>query len=178
MSVRLSALLGVLAFDLFRVRRKVTLANLERAFGESMSPAGRKSVGRRSYINFAKSMVEFASLRRIDAARLRGLVELEGREHVEAALAKGNGIIIVTGHFGSWEFLGAAAVAHGFEVDFLVGEQSNIMVDELMNDLRSSAGIGVIPRSVAARGIFRPGRMRRCGPWRWETPAPRPAGAG
>ncbi len=153
-SVRLAAILGIIAFDIVRIRRKVSLENLQKAFGDLYSMKERRRIGRRSYINFAKSMVEFASLNKPDRERLVELVTLKGRHHVDEALNRGKGIVVVTGHFGSWEFLGAAAVAHGFDVDFLVGEQGNKSVDDLMNDLRKRAGIGIISRGVAARGIF------------------------
>ena len=153
-SVRLAAILGIIAFDIVRIRRKVSLENLQKAFGDLYSMKERRRIGRRSYINFAKSMVEFASLNKPDRERLVELVTLKGRHHVDEALNRGKGIVVVTGHFGSWEFLGAAAVAHGFDVDFLVGEQGNKSVDDLMNNLRKRAGIGIISRGVAARGIF------------------------
>jgi len=156
------ALLGVLAFDVVRIRRGVTLENLGRAFGDAMPPAQRIRVGRRSYINFAKSMIEFSAIGRLGSERLRALVAVRGREHIDAALARGRGAVVVTGHFGSWELLGAAAVAHGMPADFLVGEQSNKSIDELMNGLRSAAGIGIIARGIAARGVFaslKAGRM-------------------
>lgn len=154
-SVRMSSVLGVIAFDLFRIRRRVTLDNLRRAFPDSFPEAERVKIGRRSYINFAKSMVEFASLGRISREVLRETVRIRGMENLDEALSHGRGAVVVTGHFGSWEFLGAAAVAHGVPADFLVGEQANRLVDDTMNDLRRKAGIGIIPRGVAARGIFK-----------------------
>jgi len=161
-SVRLSSLLGILAFDIFRIRREVSLENIGRAFGDSMPYRIRIKTVRRSYINFAKSMVEFASLQRPNQERLLNLVSITGRENIDEALAMGRGVVVVTGHFGSWEFLGAAAVARGFPVEFLVGEQSNTLVDDLMNGLRAKAGIGIISRGAGARGIFgslKKGRM-------------------
>jgi KDO2-lipid IV(A) lauroyltransferase len=154
LAVKLGGLLGRFAFDIVRIRREVTLDNIAAAFGERYTAAERRSIGRRSYVNFAKSMVEFASLDRLDAGRLRSIVRLEGREHIDATLERGRGAVVVTGHFGSWELLGAATVAHGYTVDFLVGEQSNSLVDQLMNDLRVTSGIGIIARGVAARGVF------------------------
>lgn len=153
-SVQAGGALGIIAFDLLRIRRRVTLANLERAFGGDLSAAQRVRIARRSYVNFAKSMIEFASLGRLGRERLLELVRITGRENIDRALAGGRGVIGITGHFGSWELLGAAAVAHGLPADFLVGEQSNSLVDGLMNDLRRSAGIGIIARGVAARGVF------------------------
>ena len=154
LSVKLGGLLGIVAFDIVRIRRRVTLDNLSRALGHRFGERERVRIGRRSYINFAKSMVEFASLGRLKPDTLRRLVTLHGREHLDGVLSRGRGAVIVTGHFGSWELLGAAAVAHGFPADFLVGEQSNRLVDDLMNRLRSSAGIGIIARGIAARGVF------------------------
>lgn len=154
LSVRLGGLLGNLAFDVFRIRRSVTLENLERAFGSRFSERERIAIGRRSYINFAKSMVEFASIGRLKRETLRSLVTFHRGESLDEGLGGGRGIIVVTGHFGSWELLGAATVAYGYEADFLVGEQSNTLVDNLMNDLRRKAGIGTISRGIAARGVF------------------------
>lgn len=152
--MKLGGLLGLFAFDVVRIRRKVTLENLATAFGERYTASERRRIGRRSYANFAKSMIEFASLDRLDSGRLRDMVRMEGREHLDTALERGRGVVAVTGHFGSWELLGAATVAHGYGADFLVGEQSNRLVDGMMNDLRMASGIGIIARGVAARGVF------------------------
>ena len=153
-SIKAGGLVGAFAFDVVRIRRRVTLDNLERAFGDTIVEAERVRIGRRSYVNFAKSMVELASLRRLNAEKLRNLVRMHGREHLDAALAEGKGLIGVTGHFGSWELLGASAVAHGIPVDFIVADQTNSLVDEYIKGLRRSAGIGVIAKGIAVRGVF------------------------
>ncbi len=148
-------LLGILAFDIFRIRRKVTLENLGRALGGEMGPEERIEVARRSYINFAKSVIEFAAMGHLKEKDYRKLVTFRGLENIETHLSGGDGIMVVAGHFGSWELMGAASAAAGYPVDFLVGEQSNSMVNNLMNRLRSSAGIGIIEMGAAARGIFK-----------------------
>jgi KDO2-lipid IV(A) lauroyltransferase len=61
----------------------------------------------------------------------------------------------VAGHFGSWELMGAAVSQRGYPLDFLVGEQHNLLVDNLMNDYRRSMGIGIIKMGVAAKGIMK-----------------------
>ncbi len=153
-SVKAVGLLGALAFDLFRIRRAVTLENIERAFGGTIDKSERVRIGRRSYVNFAKSMAEFAIMGRLSRTALNRLVRFEGAEHFDAALSHGKGIIAVTGHFGSWELFGAAAAACGYPIDFLVGDQTNKLVDNLMNGIRNDAGIGIIARGIAARGVF------------------------
>jgi len=161
MSVKLGGFLGVVAFDIFRIRRCVTLENLQRAFGEKFDAREKVRIARRSYVNFAKSMVEFASLGRLRSEDYLKIVRIVGGENLRDPIAQGRGIIIVTGHFGSWELLGAGAVAHGFPADFLVGEQTNTLVNNCMNDLRRGAGIGIIERGIAARGVFESLKKRR-----------------
>ena len=153
-SIKVGGLVGAFAFDVVRIRRRVTLDNLDRALGDDLSDAGKVRTGRRSYANFTKSMVELASLRRLSTGRLGELVRIHGMEHMDAALAEGIGVLVVTGHFGSWEMLGASGVAHGIPVDFIVGEQTNNLVDDYINGLRRSAGIGVIPKGISVRGVF------------------------
>jgi KDO2-lipid IV(A) lauroyltransferase len=153
-SVKLGGVLGIVAFDVVRIRRRVTLANLDRAFGDSRCANEKVRIGRASYVNFAKSIIEFASLGRLKKEDYPKIVRFEGIKHLQGPVARGHGVIAVTGHFGSWELLGASAAAYGLPIDFLVGEQANSLVNDLMNDLRRSAGIGIIERGVAARGVF------------------------
>jgi len=153
-SVKLGGTLGVLGFDIFCIRRRVTLANLDRAFGGRFTAKEKIGIARRSYVNFAKSIVEFASLGRLKREDYLRLVRFDGIEHLREPLARGHGVVAVTGHFGSWELLGAGVAACDLPVDFLVGEQTNSLVNDVMNDLRRRAGIGIIERGIAARGVF------------------------
>jgi KDO2-lipid IV(A) lauroyltransferase len=99
-------------------------------------------------------MAELACLRRLDRERLKGLIRMHGIEHLEKAHSEGKGVIVSAGHFGSWELLGAAGAAHGYPADFIVGEQTNSLVDDYINGIRRGAGIGVIPKGIALRGVF------------------------
>jgi len=153
-SVKLGGLLGLAGFDVFRIRRRVSLENLDRAFSGRFTARERTAIARRSYVNFAKSIVEFASLGRIKKGEYGRIVRVSGFEHLAGPLESGHGVVAVTGHFGSWELLGAGIAARDLPVDFLVGEQSNSLVNDTMNGLRRAAGIGIIERGVAARGVF------------------------
>jgi Kdo2-lipid IVA lauroyltransferase/acyltransferase len=153
-SIRLGGTLGLFFFDVVRMRRRVTLENLDRAFGDTLDAREKIRIGRASYVNFAKSIIEFASLVRLGKEDYPRIVRFRGIENLRDPVARGRGVIAVTGHFGSWELLGGAVASRGLPADFLVGEQQNSLVNDLMNDLRRSAGIGIIERGVAARGVF------------------------
>jgi KDO2-lipid IV(A) lauroyltransferase len=153
LALAIGSSLGWLAFDVFRVRRKVTMINLRNSLGVQQDDL--VGIGRRAYKNFGKSMVEYSLFPSLSRQRVLDMVELEGAENFDQALARGRGAIVVAGHFGSWELMGAAVAQMGYPVDFLVGEQHNLLVDGMMNDFRRSMGIGIIKMGAAAKGIIR-----------------------
>ena len=150
----LGRLLGFLAFSLFRIRREVTLGQLKAVFGKEYSERERVAIGRRAYENFAMTVVEFSRFPVCSPGEILEMVEMEGREHLDRALEGGKGAILVAGHFGNWELMGAALRAAGYPVNFLVGRQHNGLVDRRMNEYRRMMDIGIIPRGIALRGVI------------------------
>ena len=69
--------------------------------GDELSAAAAQQVTREWFRLFSCEAVDVKRLRH-GARPLRRLVEIRGREHLEAALAAGKGAILCTGHFGSY----------------------------------------------------------------------------
>ncbi len=147
--------LGWTAFHLIKVRRKVLIENLVASFDGEFTRKQIEGIGSRSFRNFGKSLVEFASFEKLSAGKLIDMVEYQGLENLDEALKHGRGILFITGHFDNWELLGAGMAQNGYPVHFLVGEQSNKMVDGLMNRLRQAQGIKIITRSLALRKVLK-----------------------
>ncbi|MDP2960308.1 MAG: hypothetical protein Q8N71_02685, partial [candidate division Zixibacteria bacterium] len=129
-SIYIGSFLGDLAFSLIGVRRKVTLENLKKAFGQSLDKKEIKRIARESYRNIGRGFVDYAMFPVLKKG-LDKLVEFEGLENFEQALENKRGAVLVAGHFGSWELMGAATSQKGYPLDFLVGEQHNFLVDNL-----------------------------------------------
>ncbi|MCB2200344.1 lysophospholipid acyltransferase family protein [bacterium] len=72
---------------------------------------------------------------------------------VRRAFERGRGTFITAGHHGNWEYAGAMAAQYGFPTTFVVGEQTNDDIEELMDDLRRAAGLHIVKRKSAPRGI-------------------------
>ena len=89
-------------FDLGGKRVGYVLANLRIAFPE-LPEAERRAIGRESFVHFAWQLIDVARGASWGAAELLARVEVEGREHVDAALAKGHGALALTLHLGSFE---------------------------------------------------------------------------
>jgi KDO2-lipid IV(A) lauroyltransferase len=135
------------------LRRQVYAANLARAFGTDLDAPARAQIARRAYAHLGQSGIEFLRLPRCGADWLRAHVEFADVGHLEAARARGCGVIIASGHLGGWEVGGAALAARGFPVTFVVQRLRNRRVDALVNGIRRAAGIEVIERGMALRGV-------------------------
>ena len=61
---------------------------------------------------------------------------------------------MVSGHLGNWEGAGAALKLYGVPINFLVGEQTNARVDDVINDLRRAHDIGIITRTLALKKVL------------------------
>jgi KDO2-lipid IV(A) lauroyltransferase len=146
--------LGWIAFSILRVRRRVTLDNLENAFPEK-SGSERKAIAAKAYRNFIKMVLEYSLFPGMTRETVLSLCTLEGKNHLDWVLQNGKGAVLVAGHFGNWELMGAALAQMGYPVKFLVGEQHNKLVDDVMNRNREHMGIGIIHMGVAVRGVIR-----------------------
>jgi KDO2-lipid IV(A) lauroyltransferase len=50
--------------------------------------------------------------------------------------------------------MGAVLRAYGFATDFLVGQQTNPRVDDVINQLRGDLGIGIISRTMSLKKVL------------------------
>jgi KDO2-lipid IV(A) lauroyltransferase len=81
-------------------------------------------------------------------------VDIEGAAYLDVCRRQGHGGLLVTGHFGNWELLGAAIAALGYPISYLIKDQSNPWVNRLQNEIRRRAGIGVIRQGASARHLL------------------------
>lgn len=149
---RVGAVFGRVAFDAARLRRSTSVANAAASLGVSTHEATK--IARASYENLGRCLLEYAAFARLTRAEVIDLVEFEGMENMRRVVAQGKGGILVAGHLGNWELMGACLAAHGLPIQFLVGEQTNARVDDVMNELRRRQGIGIISRSLALRKVM------------------------
>lgn len=108
-----------------RHRKRADLArNLGQLLGDELGPGAAEELTR--------SWFRFASCEAIDVMRLRGraralrrLVEVRGREHLDAALAAGKGAILCSAHFGSYDCAFSLLGASGLPVTTIGRWQHN-----------------------------------------------------
>lgn len=89
---------GALLFHLARSRRHVAEVNLRLCFPEWTEEA-RRAVLREHFRLLGRSILERGIAWFASAERIRRLVKLEGREHLDGVLAQGRAAIVVAPHF-------------------------------------------------------------------------------
>lgn len=147
------ARLGKIAGLVMRGRSDVAQRNLALAFPH-MEHAERRVLVGRVWEHFGGVMADFL------ASDGRGLPELEsstrvmGREHVDAALEKGKGALMVSGHLGNWERIAAWLSLAGYPISIIIRDANQQDVNQLVNRVRAATGAKIIARGRATRAIL------------------------
>jgi KDO2-lipid IV(A) lauroyltransferase len=95
--------LGRAAYRLLRHRRHVAARNIDACLGE-LPAAERARILAAHFEALGLSMVEMGMGWFGSAEAVRRRVDIEGAEHMRAALAKGKGVILFSAHFTTFEF--------------------------------------------------------------------------
>lgn len=111
----------------------------------TLTSSGEKEVAREVFWNFARYLREFLWLDRITRERFFREAYLVGIENLDAALDRGKGVILLSAHFGNWEWGGAGVALCGYRMCFLARPHSNSYTNKLFNVLREKKGIEIIP---------------------------------
>jgi KDO2-lipid IV(A) lauroyltransferase len=149
--------LGLLAFVLVRGERRKALVSLSRAFPQK-SEAERVALARACFRHLGGVAGELATSRQLDARRAE-LVEWPAadRARMDAALAKGKGVVFVTGHVGSWEVLARHVALEGYSAAVIGKETSDPHTTALVERFRNDGKLRVIWRghNGAAKDMLR-----------------------
>lgn len=137
-------MLGRLVYVLSGSRRKTVDINLRACFPEK-SEQERERIKRASYQNIGISVVEMAMCWWWPERRLQPLVELVGKEHLDAVLNAGRGAILLSGHYTSLE-IGGRLLAMHLPFQAMYRTQRNALFDSYLFTRRSSYLAGVVSR--------------------------------
>lgn len=120
--------------------RRTALENLGRAF-PAWSLWRRWRVAFSAYRQMARTLVEFLHTPSYADAEIRERVTLDNVEALEAARDKGRGVILLSGHYGNWEWLGRAVSAAGYPFAALYKEPKDAGFGTRLKAMREAAGL-------------------------------------
>jgi KDO2-lipid IV(A) lauroyltransferase len=157
----LAAALAALWYRLDRRHRRITLANLELAYGASLSPAAKENLARGVFCHFVRFAWEILELLLAPLAVIRRKVVIVGAEHLEKALAQGRGAVAIAAHAGNWEY---TVMGYGlaYRPEVVVGrELDHPWAARLARYLRQRGGNLMVAKQKGMKEILRLLRQNR-----------------
>ncbi|TDI66650.1 MAG: lipid A biosynthesis lauroyl acyltransferase [Bacteroidetes bacterium] len=124
--------LGRVAFWMIKEARLTTIENLTSVFGEKMTPQEIKALAQQVFEMIGKNagdIIRGFPIKQLE--KLERFVKVEGEENLIAAHAKGNGVVLISGHIGAFEFMGTYLGLKGYR-PLGIG---TILKDERLNQL-------------------------------------------
>lgn len=152
---RMGERLGILWFYLDPRHRKITLDNLERAFGHELSKTQRVVLARRAYRSLGRVLMECLFLPSLSAQAIRDYVSISGLGHLHEAEKKEKGVLILIAHFGNWELLGLAFNLYRLPSSVVARPLDNPYLDRLVESMRTQYGNRVIAKKGAVKEIMK-----------------------
>jgi KDO2-lipid IV(A) lauroyltransferase len=151
---RLGSTLGAVALAL-GIRRTITLDNLNRAFPEQ-DPAAVRRIAAGAYRNYGTALMQMLWSMNAAADELVAVVHLRDEGVFRQALARGKGVILLSGHFGSWELI-VSSISLALKMPFVVIAQTqrNRKINRFVNTLRSRFGSTMVPMGPSVRQVMR-----------------------
>ncbi len=153
-SLALADRIGDMACYCFPVRKQLAMQNLQQAFPEKNFADIRRIV-RGVYRNFARTAVEHLRLAKMTPSDLLQIVNIEGEEHLQEALARGQGVIFAGGHFGNWEYMFMALAAAGYPHHAVVANINNRFINNIICAHRHKMGVNLLPKKGSLPEINR-----------------------
>ena len=154
-AIRVTLLMGRMAFLLARGARHRSIRHLTWAFGNEKSPEEIRSLAQKAFLNLATAAADAIRLPILIEQGLENFVTVEGFHHLEKAHAKGRGTIILSGHFGNWELLAAWVAQKGIPLKVIGRPAYDLRLDKMLVDVRNKAGYTNIPRGKGTKEIVR-----------------------
>ncbi len=139
--------LASLAFWLFKGFRLRSTRNIAMVYRDQLSEAQVENIARRSLRNFFRDCVEIAIVLESSDEEVRAQIPVNGKEHLDAALRKGSGVVILSAHLGNFFLIGTRLALEGYSAFVLVNQPSDSQFAELMDKYR----LKVKQRTIHAR---------------------------
>ena len=158
--LRLGAAVGFLHWLFGHSQRRRAIAQLQDRLG--VPPEEAAAIARRMFRNIGRTLLEVLYIPALTPEKLERWVTIENLHYLEEAVSAGHGAVLLTAHFGNWEWMAARLVRAGFPLAAITETQPGPGLDQLLNEYRARVGLEPYARGnalVAAMKALKSGRV-------------------
>ena len=153
--------LGNLYYLLIKKERERAVSQMMTSL--KMSEAETHKTVRASFVNLARNVLEILYMPHLNEQNFTQYIEIDHLERMKAALAEGKGVVVLTGHIGTWEWLSASFTLNGLPVTAIAKPQPNIQYTQVLDDLRATIHVEIFSRGtselIAAARALKSGKI-------------------
>ena len=133
--VLVAKIIGEFCFFFVKKYRERVIGNLSVAFGKEKNMSEIKTLAKEVFFHFTLTPLEalyvMANTPPFEESILK--IKIEGKEHLETALAKKKGVIALGAHLGAFTLLGMRLGVEGYSFNFMINQKSFPMIWERLN---------------------------------------------
>ena len=124
-------------------QRRASLENYAAALNLEPSDPQVARVARRAFQNYGRMVLDFLLMGSLTNGELLNRTDVDGREHLDAALARGHGVLLALPHMGSWDNTGSYGGALGYPIMAVTGRFPGSLNDAVVRT-RERYGLKVL----------------------------------
>ncbi|MGM0608750.1 MAG: lysophospholipid acyltransferase family protein [Candidatus Muiribacteriota bacterium] len=131
-SYRIASVISKIMFFASTRERNILMANLSYVSINT----DEKRLMKKIFKNMGYTFVEFIKFSFMPFKKVKQYLEVQGEHHLKEALQKKRGVVLLTGHIGNWEMVGAHLGKKGYPVNALYSKPKSELYDKIIRKLR------------------------------------------
>lgn len=146
--------LGAFASKVLRGRDRLAMRNLRASFPDRDETSLRKTLDE-CWRHFGREVLVYLRTQNLSVDEVAATCDFIHLERLHEAMARGNGTVLLTAHYGSWEVAGLAIMSKVQNVRFVARPLDNELLEADLQKFRAKTGAEIVDRRKAARVLMR-----------------------
>jgi len=138
--------------------KRIALINLKFAYADELDEAQRRKILRRNFTHLGIGGFEWIRMLRMNEKRRLQIcqhIQIEGREHLDAARQSKQKVILLSGHFGLWEYATVKYASDINPLSFIVRRIDNLWVEKERSRYHAGFGARILYKENGLREAIR-----------------------
>ncbi|MBU1853788.1 MAG: lysophospholipid acyltransferase family protein [Candidatus Omnitrophica bacterium] len=154
LSLKIGECIGKAAFYILKKVRRTALNNLDIAFGETKSLKDKEAIIKELFGNLGKNFIEVISLSKFNRRNIDDYIGCRGLQVIECLIKQGKGGIVLSAHFGNWEFLAHYFAIKGYSVNVIARRVRMEQFERFLGKVRQRHGVNILYRDASAKDVI------------------------